>query len=95
MKPAVAPFALRLYIAGEAPNSIRALANLAVLRERYHAELQDLEIVDVTLDPERALTDRIFMTPTLVKLSPEPTCRIVGTLGDLVPVLAALGLGER
>lgn len=86
------PFSLRMYIAGEAPNSIRALANLAQLCERYLPEAHSLEIVDVTVEPQRALFDGVFMTPTLIKLAPKPMCRIVGTLSDLRPVLAALGL---
>ena len=36
--------------------------------------------------------DGIFMTPTLVKLAPSPTRRIVGTLSQTQPVMQALGL---
>ena len=88
----VEPFSLRIYIAGEAPNSVRALANLAQLRERHLPAAHVVEIVDVTVEPHRALSDGVFMTPTLIKLAPQPSCRIVGTLSDLQPVLAALGL---
>lgn len=84
--------AFRLYIVGDAPNSIRALANLGVLRERHFPSAHQVEVVDVSLQPLRAQKDGVFMTPTLLKLSPEPTCRIVGTLSDPVVVLAALGL---
>ena len=92
MNDAVELFSLRMYIAGEAPNSVRALANLAQLRERHLPVAHVVEIVDITLEPHRALTDGVFMTPTLMKLAPKPMCRIVGTLSDLQPVLAALGL---
>ena len=92
MNDAVEPFSLRMYIAGEAPNSVRALANLAQLRERHLPVAHVVEIVDITLEPHRALTDGVFMTPTLMKLAPKPMCRIVGTVSDLQPVLAALGL---
>ncbi len=92
MNDAMEPFSLCMYIAGDAPNSVRALANLAELRERHLPEAHRVEIVDVTVEPHRALSDGVFMTPTLIKLAPKPTCRIVGTLSDLQPVLAALGL---
>lgn len=85
-------YTFRLYIVGDAPNSARALANLNQLRERYFPTKHQLEVVDVTLDPLRAQEDGIFMTPVLIKLTPEPTCRIVGALSDFDVVLAALGL---
>lgn len=84
--------AFRMYIVGDAPNSIRALANLGILRERFFPPAHQVEVVDVSLDPLRAQKDGIFMTPTLLKVSPEPSCRIVGALSDFVVVLAALGL---
>jgi len=40
------------------------------------------------------MEDRIFMTPTLVKLSPGPVGRVVGTLSQTNLVLQALGLGK-
>lgn len=49
-------------------------------------------MVDVSLEPLRAQKDGIFMTPVLMKLSPDPPCRIVGALSDFTVVLAALGL---
>jgi circadian clock protein KaiB len=57
------------------------------LRGRY-----DIEIVDVFEHPEKALADKVRMTPTLLKLSPRPLRRIVGTLNQTKLVLTALGL---
>ena len=45
-------------------------------------------------EPDRALADGIFMTPTLVKVAPAPGQRIVGTLSQRQPLLSALGLDE-
>jgi circadian clock protein KaiB len=42
--------------------------------------------------PPRALTDGVFMTPTLIKLEPLPARRIIGTLSQLNVVLQALDL---
>lgn len=85
-------YAFRLYIVGDAPNSARALANLALLCEQHFPQAHQVEVVDVTLDPLRAQRDGIFMTPVLIKLTPEPACRIVGSLSDFAVVLAALGI---
>ena len=86
-------FAFRLYVAGDAPNSLQAIANLTQLCETYLPDRYDIEIVDVLLDPKRALTEAIYMTPTLVTDSPYPGHRIVGTLSNTEPILQILGLG--
>jgi circadian clock protein KaiB len=86
-------FKFRLYVAGDTENSTQAFSNLTALCGKYLANRHDIELVDVFRDPGRALADRIFMTPTLVKLSPAPIQRIVGTLGQTQSVMQALGLG--
>jgi circadian clock protein KaiB len=87
-----ARFKFRLYIAGEAPNSTRAAANLGALCRARLLDQHEIEVVDVFREPRRALADGIFMTPTLVKLMPAPVRRIVGTLTQTEAVLIALGL---
>ena len=92
---AAVPFKFRLYIAGDTSNSTQALGNLdALCRERL-VDLHEVDVVDVFLEPDRALEDCIFMTPVLVVLSPLPQRRIVGTLADPEVVARALGLPAR
>jgi circadian clock protein KaiB len=91
MKPDVYTF--RLYVTGDAPNSLQAIANLAELCETYLPGRHEVEIVDILLDPRRALTEAILMTPTLVTDAPYPGHRIVGTLSNTEPILQILGLG--
>ena len=88
-------FKLRLYVAGDALNSTLAIANLNDLRESHPGANFEIDIVDVFCEPQRALKDGIFMTPTLVKLSPQPVRRIVGTLSHVHTVLQVLGLAEQ
>jgi circadian clock protein KaiB len=87
-----APFRFQLYVAGDAQNSVQAIANLAALCRAYLPNRHEIEIVDVFREPRRALAEAIFMTPTLLKLSPAPVRRIVGTLSQTHVVLEALGL---
>jgi len=89
----IVKFKFRLYVAGETQNSMQALANLSSLCRTYLADRYEIELVDVFREPHRALEDRIMMTPTLVKLEPNPPGRIVGTLSQAPLVLQALGLG--
>lgn len=83
---------LRLYVAGGAPNSVRAIANLAAICKEHLQSAFKLEIVDVLKSPLRALADGVLVTPHLAKLSPGPTVRIVGNLSNRASVLAALGI---
>ncbi|MEO8601765.1 MAG: circadian clock KaiB family protein [bacterium] len=87
-----AKFKFRLYIAGDTRNSSEAMVNLTALCRDHLPSRHVIEIVDVFLEPQRALADGIFMTPTLVKLAPAPQRKIVGTLSQAQPVLEALGL---
>jgi circadian clock protein KaiB len=87
-----APFKFRLYIAGDAQNSVQAVANLGALCRTYLPHRYEIEVVNVFQAPERALADGIFMTPALIKLEPTPVRRIVGTLSQTLPILHALGL---
>lgn len=87
-------FEFRLYVAGDAMNSARALANLqALCRSRLDGR-HTIEVVDVLNEASRALRDGIFMTPTLLKLGPGRPGKVVGTLSDTATVVQALGLPE-
>jgi circadian clock protein KaiB len=85
-------FKFRLYVAGDAQNSVDAIANLTAICRKYLPGRYDIEVMDVFLEPLRALADGIFMTPTLVKLAPAPVRRIIGTLSKTQLVLQAIGL---
>jgi circadian clock protein KaiB len=87
-------FKFRLYVAGDAQNSVEAIANLTAICRRYLPAMYDIEVMDVFVEPARALTDGIFMTPTLVKLAPAPMRRIIGNLSRTGLVLQALGLED-
>jgi len=84
---------LRLYVAGDTQNSLRARANLsAICRDRIAGPSQ-IEVVDILKEPMRALADGVLMTPTLVRLG-SPARHIVGTLSCTEVVLQALGLDD-
>src|SRR5688572_16804659 len=81
---------LRLYVAGNAPNSLRAVANAKAICAEHFPAAYELEIVDLLQDPKRALADGVIVTPTLLKLSPGPVQRLIGTLNDRDHVVLAL-----
>ncbi|MFZ3321243.1 MAG: circadian clock KaiB family protein [Usitatibacter sp.] len=85
-------FKFRIYVADTTQNSEQAIVNLNAFCRNHLAGRHEIEVVDVFREPKRALADGIFLTPTLVKFSPSPVRKIVGTLSQVVPVLQALGL---
>ena len=92
IKPVSTVVTMRLYVAGRAPNSVKAIANLEAICKQYLKDGYRLEIVDVCEHPRRALADGIVVTPSLAKVSPSPSSNIIGNLSDTDSVLAALGL---
>lgn len=83
---------LRLYVAGDAPNSVAARANLRRLLAPYGPGAYSLEIVDCLRQPMRALQEGVLVTPMLVRLEPGPVRTIIGSLSDETRVLETLGL---
>jgi circadian clock protein KaiB len=86
-------FKFRLYVAADTINSNQALSNLHLLCQAHLADRHEIEVVDVFREPQRAQAEGIRMTPTLLKLSPPPVRRIIGTLSQTQQVLETLGLG--
>jgi len=83
-------YRLRLYIAGPGPYANRAKQNLADAAAAAGFDY-DLEIVDLRVEPLRAMEDRVVVTPTLVKLSPLPRVMVIGDLSDPEKIVTALG----
>jgi circadian clock protein KaiB len=87
---------LRLFVAGDSPDSAIAIVNLTALfpDKGENGRGAEIEIVDVRVDPGRAARDGIMVTPTLVKVAPSPRCRILGNLSNreaLMHLLEASG----
>jgi circadian clock protein KaiB len=87
-------FKFRLYVAGDAENSLAAIANLRDICDRFLPARHQVELIDVLLEPMRALDDGVFMTPMLVKLAPLPARKILGSLSQTKTVLQTLDLPE-
>jgi circadian clock protein KaiB len=71
---------------------MKAVANLSAFCREHLPERHDIEVVDVLREPQRALDEGVFLTPLLVRYSPAPVCRVVGSLSQSALLLAALGL---
>jgi circadian clock protein KaiB len=86
---------LRLYVAGQTPKSIAALANLKRVCEDHLAGRYRLEVVDLLRQPQLARRDDIVVLPTLVRQLPPPIRKIIGDLSNVERVLIGLDVLPR
>jgi circadian clock protein KaiB len=83
---------LRLYVAGQTPKSIAALTNLKKICESHLTGRYEIEVVDLTKNPDLAQRHQIIAIPTLIRQLPEPLKRIIGDLSNLEKVLVGLDI---
>jgi circadian clock protein KaiB len=86
---------LRLYVAGQTPKSLTAFANLKRMCEECLPGKYEIEVVDLTKQPEMAKHDQIVALPTLVRKLPEPIRRIIGDLSNTERVMVGLDLQSK
>lgn len=88
-------YVLRLYIAGQSPKSILAIANIKRICEEELQGQYDLEVIDLYQQPHLAQGEQIIAVPTLIKKLPPPLRRIIGDMSDTERVLVGLDLREK
>jgi circadian clock protein KaiB len=81
---------LRLYIAGQTPKSIAAMANLKNLCQSHLEGRYEIEVIDLLKSPKLAAGDQIVAIPTLVRKLPPPIKKIIGDLSNETRVLVGL-----
>jgi circadian clock protein KaiB len=86
---------LRLYVAGQTPKSLAALANLKKLCEGHLANRYSIEIIDLLREPQLAEGDQIIAVPTLVRKLPQPIKKIIGDLSNEERALVGLDLRRQ
>jgi|SRR5690242_8928283 len=92
VKPKVMEWELRLYVAGNTPNSITAFSNLQEICEEHMGGRYHIEIIDLFENPQLARGDQIIAVPTLVRRLPTPIKKIIGDLSNTERVLVGLDL---
>ena len=86
---------LRLYVAGQTPKSLTALANLKRICDEHMNGQYDIEVIDLMENPQLARRDQIVAIPTLVRELPSPLKRIIGDLSNTERVLVGLDVVPR
>jgi circadian clock protein KaiB len=83
---------LRLYVAGETRNSLRACGNLKLICEEHLKGRYRIEVIDLLQKPHLSRGDQILAIPTLVRKLPSPMRKIIGDLSNTESVLVGLDL---
>ena len=85
-------YRLRLYVTGASRSSLQAIANLKQFCRQYLEDRYELEVIDLYQQPELAQQEQLIVAPTLVKSSPPPVRRLIGTLSNSHEVMRLLEL---
>lgn len=84
---------LRLFVAGSTPRSEEA-ARAVRAACRAVPCLYDLDVVDVLERPDLARGEGVVVTPTLLRVRPEPRRRWIGDFADPGEVARELAAGK-
>jgi len=85
-------YVLRLYVAGQTPNSVLAIVNTQKICEENLQGRYELGVIDLYQQPQLAQGEQIIAVPTLIRKLPQPLRRIIGDLSNTERVLAGLGI---
>lgn len=89
------PRKLILYVAGQTPKSVAALANLKRICKEHLPGQYEIEVIDLKSNPKLAREHSIVAIPTLVRELPVPIRKIIGDLSDEEKVLVNLKIGDE
>ncbi len=83
-----------LFVSGMSVKSLRAIENIRQIGIDYFKDNFDLQIIDISKNPEAASIYQIIAVPTLIKEVPNPRRIIIGDLSDTEKVLKILDITE-
>ena len=86
------PTKLILYVAGQTPKSLAAIANLERICRDHLEDRFEVQVVDLKKEPQLAREHSIVAIPTLVRQLPIPIRKIIGDLSDTEKVLVSLNV---
>lgn len=67
-----------LFVSGSTARSQQSIKVVRTVCDKYIRDDYTFAVIDVIDNPERALSERVYVTPTLIRYGPPPTRRFVG-----------------
>jgi circadian clock protein KaiB len=83
---------LRLYVAGQTPRSLRAVASIEKICANQLQGRYRLEVIDLYQQPQLAQGEQIVAVPALIKRLPDPLRMVIGDMSNAERVLVGLDL---
>jgi len=80
-------YEFKLYITGLNDQLEQSIDELKKVLKKYLNDSFKLNIIDVTQMPEETESEDIFMTPTLVKVLPEPKKKVIGDISKIETII--------
>ena len=87
-------FILNLYVAGQSPKSVSAIANIKKMCEEKLHGRYELDVIDLYQQPQLARGEQIIAVPTLIRKLPSPLRRVIGDMSNTERVLVGLDMRE-
>ncbi len=87
-----AKYVLKLYVAGVAKKSSRAIRSITEICDQYLEGRYSLEVIDIYKNPMLARGEQIIAAPTLIKELPAPLRKWMGDMADKEKVLLGLAV---
>lgn len=85
-------YRLLLFVKGSTPRAQQAIRNIREICEERLEGKYELEVIDLSRNPEQARKHQILAVPTLLKELPEPLRKVVGDLSEKEKVLEGLDI---
>ena len=82
----------RLYVSSASPISFRAIVNARRFLDLVLPGAHSLEVLNIAEHVQRARADQVIASPTLIRVFPLPTRRLVGDMQDTTRLHTALGI---
>lgn len=88
-------YVLKLYVAGQSPKSVDAIANIKKICEENLQGRYELDVIDLYQQPQLAQGEQIIALPTLIRKLPPPLRRIIGDMSNTERVLVGLDIRKK
>lgn len=74
---------LKLFVTGRTPGAVRARLALESLLETHANSGLEIKVIDVLADPDAALIDNVYATPTIIRSGGGIERRLIGDLSSV------------
>ena len=72
----------KLFVCGNSEKNRKLFSSIKMSLEKLFLDKFEFDVINLIENPEMAVCDNILVTPTLVRIEPEPVKRFVGDISN-------------